>query len=68
VELWKLLLIVGGAAALVARVMSVWPGLPPKYYWNLRAKVLVWIIFAIATAFLSVFIYTIWSIREDAAA
>ena len=66
VEFWKLLLIVVGAASLVARVMTVWPGLPPKYYWNLRAKVAVWVSFAVATAFFSAFIYTIWSLSEEA--
>ena len=67
-ELWRQLLIVGAAAALVARVMTIWPGLPPKYYWNLRAKVLVWVAFAVATAFFSAFIYVVWSLREEAAA
>ena len=67
-ELWKTLVIIGAAAALVARVMILWPGLPPRYYWSLRAKVLVWISFAAATAFFSVFIYVVWSLREETAA
>ena len=66
-ELWEQLLIVGAAAALVARVMAVWPGLPPRSCWNLRAKVLVWLIYAIVTAFFSAFIYVVWSLREEAA-
>jgi hypothetical protein len=68
VELWKLLLIVVAAAGLVSRVMSVWPGLPPKYHWKLRAKVLVWVVFASATAFFSAVIYMLWILREEAAA
>jgi ABC-type transport system involved in cytochrome c biogenesis permease subunit len=68
VETWKFIPIVGAAAALAARVMWLWPGLPPPRHWSLRARTLVWIAFAAVTAFFSVAILILWSLREEAAA
>jgi ABC-type transport system involved in cytochrome c biogenesis permease subunit len=68
VEAWKLIPIVGGAAALVARLMSFWPGLPPPRHWSLRARTFVWIGFGVVTAFMSVVIFVLWTLREEAAA
>ena len=67
-EAWKLLVLIGGCAALIARVMSLWSGFPPPRDWSFRAKVAVWILFASATALVSLFGYVIWRLRESPAA
>ena len=65
---WKLLILIGGCAALVARVMSIWSGFPPPRHWRVLARAMVWIAFATATALVSVFAYVVWMTREGAAA
>lgn len=68
VEVWRLLIVVGGCAALTARVMSLWSGFPPPRDRSVRAKVASWVLFAVATGLTSVFVYVVWQLRESTAA
>jgi hypothetical protein len=67
VQAWEYLAIVGGSAALVARVATLWSGFPPPRHWRLRARVGVWAAFAVATACMSVFVYVLWTLSKEAA-